>query len=197
MPISEWCILSQSCIWVVVLVVKERMLRPLPNMPHSIVTRIVLLWNIHKVHTQPTETYIMMWFGQANWSSLISPMKKNCWMRFCVVNDADVSQCSLCGSRDVCSFPGWGAMAKGLRACFYISQFCTTWNTPLWTMGRCQTTSEITQTHQHFALLFYMLSVCHLLGGELLLYKSPSIELPDFVVCTCGPFTYTRIDRHR
>lgn len=47
------------------------------------------------------------------------------------------------------------------------------------------------------ALPFYMLSVCHLLGGELLLYKSPSIALPDFVVCTCGPFTYTRIDRHR
>jgi hypothetical protein len=50
----------------------------------------------------------------------------------------------------VCSFPGWGAMAKGLRACFYISEFCTTWNAPLYTMGRCQTTSEITQTHQHF-----------------------------------------------
>ncbi len=150
MLISEWGILSQSCIWVMVLAVKERMLRPLHNVPHSIVTRIVLLWNIHKVHTQPTETYIMMWFGQANWSSLISPMKKNCWMRFCVVDDADVSQCSLCGSRDVCSFPGWGAMAKGLRACFYISQFCTTWNAPLCTMGRCQTTSEITQAHQLF-----------------------------------------------
>jgi hypothetical protein len=40
-------------------------------------------------------------------------------------------------------------------------------------------------------------SLCHLLGGELLLYKSPSSELPDFLVCTCGPFTYMRIDRHR